>query len=126
TYLRLDLTLTRLFKYLDEKFGKDNFLLFLTSDHAVSYVPSYLVDQGIPGGYINNKENLEALEGFLKEKYGESLLLTFSNFDVFLDRQLIDQKGLDLDQVQKEVARFMLTRDGIAGALPASTLERTE
>src|SRR5690606_17045330 len=48
------------------------------------------------------------------------------NFDVFLDRQLIDQKGLDLEQVQNEVARFMLTREGIAGALPASTLERTE
>src|SRR5690606_33227621 len=109
TYLRLDRTIAKLLDYLDKNFGKDNIHLFLTSDHAASYVTSYLEDQGIPGGYIDGKERAAALQGFFNEKYGENLLLTFSNFDVFLNHQLIDEKKLDLETVQKEVARFMLT-----------------
>src|SRR5690606_3502547 len=112
--------------YLDTKFGKDNILLFLTSDHAASYVTSYLEDQGIPGGYMDGKERVAALREFLNDKYGEDLLLTFSNFDVFLNHQLINEKKLNLETVQKEVARFMLTLDGVAGTVTASTLATTE
>lgn len=126
TYLRLDLTMARLLDYLDKNFGKDNVLLFLTSDHGVSYVPDYLVEQGIPGGRFDSKSNLDRLRGFLSDKYGEDLLLSFSNYEVFLDHGLMDQKELDHEAVQKEVARFMLSLEGVAGALTASALNHTQ
>jgi predicted AlkP superfamily pyrophosphatase or phosphodiesterase len=126
TYLRLDRTMAKLLNYLDKNFGKDNILLFLTSDHAVSYVTSFLVDEGIPGGYIDNKENLTALRGFMEKKYGEDLFLTMSNFDIFLNRPLIEEKGLDLPTVQQEVAQFMMTLKGVAGAIPATVLANNE
>jgi predicted AlkP superfamily pyrophosphatase or phosphodiesterase len=126
TYLRLDLALAKLLDYLDQNFGKENILLFVTSDHAVSYVTSYLVDQGIPGGYIDNKENLTALRNFMQKKYGEDLFLTMSNFDIFLNRPLIEEKGLDLPTVQQEIAQFMMTLEGVAGAMPATVLANNE
>ena len=46
TYRRLDRTLAKLLNYLDDNFGKENILLFLTSDHAVSYVTSFMVEEG--------------------------------------------------------------------------------
>ncbi len=126
TYLRLDKTIARLLDYLDKNFGKDNVLVFLTADHAVSYVPDYLVEQGIPGGRFDSKSNIDSLRGFLTEKYGEDLLLSFSNYEVFLDHSLIDRKELDHEEVQKNVARFMLSLDGVAGAMTASTLTNTQ
>jgi predicted AlkP superfamily pyrophosphatase or phosphodiesterase len=126
TYLRLDRTMAKLLKYLDEHFGKENILLFLTSDHAVSYVTSFLVDEGIPGGYIDNKENLTELRNFMQKKYGEDLFLTMSNFDIFLNRPLIEEKGLDLPKAQQEVAEFMMTLEGVAGAIPATVLANNE
>lgn len=126
TYLRLDRALAKLLNYLDDHFGKENILLFLTSDHAVSYVTSFLVDEGIPGGYIDNKENLTALRNFMEKKYGEDLFLTMSNFDIFLNRPLIEEKGLDLPKVQQEVAQFMMTMKGVAGAIPATVLANNE
>jgi predicted AlkP superfamily pyrophosphatase or phosphodiesterase len=126
TYLRLDQTMARLLDYLDENFGKENILLFLTSDHGVAHVPDYLVDQGIPGGHFDSNKHIEALRSFLQEKYGENLLLSFSNFEVFLDHQLIDQNNLDHEEVQNTVARFMLSLDGVAGALTATALNSGE
>lgn len=126
TYLRLDRTMAKFLNYLDEKFGKDNILLFITADHAVSYVPSYLADQQIPAGYVNSKENTEALRAFLTEKYGEDLFLRSSNFDIFLRHDLIDEKGLDHEAVQNDVARFLLSRDGIAGVVTATALMQGE
>ena len=126
TYLRLDRNMAQLLDYLDENFGKDNVLLFLTADHAVSYVTSFLTDQGIPGGYIDNNENLSALKSFFEKKYGEDLMIAFSNFDVFLNRPLIEEKGLDLPTVQQEVAQFMMTLKGVAGAIPATVLANGE
>jgi len=126
TYLRLDRAMANLLDYLDENFGKENILLFLTSDHAASYVTSYLVEEGIPGGYIDNKENLTALRSFMEKKYGEDLFLTMSNFDIFLNRPLIEEKGLNLPAVQQEVAQFMMTLKGVAGAIPATVLANGE
>src|SRR5690554_1249471 len=126
TYLRLDRAMAKLLDYLDENFGKENVLLFLTSDHAASYVTSYLVEEGIPGGYIDNKENLTALRSFMEKKYGEDLFLTMSNFDIFLNRPLIEEKGLNLPAVQQEVAQFMMTLKGVAGAIPATVLANHE
>lgn len=126
TYLRLDRALAKLLNYLDKNFGKDNMLLFLTADHAVSYVTSFLVEEGVPGGYIDNKENTNALRDFLKKKYGEDLYLTMSNYDIFLNRPLIEEKGLELAKVQQEVAQFMMTLKGVAGAIPATELANGE
>lgn len=122
TYLRLDRTMARLLDYLDQNFGKDNVLLFLTADHAVAYVPDYLVSLGIPGGRFDSKAGIESLRTFLSEKYGEDLVLAFSNYGVFLNHAVMDQKGLDHEAVQKEVARFMLSLHGVAGALTATAL----
>ena len=54
TYLRLDLELERLLKGLDDKVGKGNYTVFLTSDHGAVNVPAYLKSLKIPAGYLDN------------------------------------------------------------------------
>lgn len=125
-FLRLDRVMARLLDHLDERFGRENVLLFLTSDHGVVHVPHYLVDLGIPGGLFSNGEHLRALRAYLQGRYGGDFVLSFSNQAIFLDHDFIDGNGLDHGEVQRSVARFMLTREGVAGALTAEALNGTQ
>ncbi|MBL1280923.1 MAG: alkaline phosphatase family protein [Fluviicola sp.] len=51
-YIRLDLEIKRLIEELEKRVGKNEFMLFLTGDHAVVPVPQYLIDNKLPGGYF--------------------------------------------------------------------------
>ena len=126
TYLRLDLQIARLLEYLDEEFGKENILVFLTSDHGMAHIPNYMTDQGIPGGHFDTSKKLDKLRAYLMEIYGEDFLLAFTNLDIFLDHQFIDRNNLDHREVQEKVARFMLSLEGVAGALTRESLNSGE
>lgn len=49
TYLRLDQDIERLLNYLDENYGKDQYIVFLSADHAVAEVATHMVSENIPG-----------------------------------------------------------------------------
>mgnify|MGYP006157203003 CR=1 FL=1 len=53
TYLRLDETIADFLNFLDKKVGKDNYLIFLTSDHAAAENQYFLKD---------NKYSIEPVE----------------------------------------------------------------
>jgi arylsulfatase A-like enzyme len=126
TYLRLDRGIARLLTHLDETIGTENVLLFLTSDHGVTHVPQYLTDQGIPGGHFNSSQELDKLRQYLRDNYGDDFLLANSNFELFLDHDFIDRNNLDHSDVQNDVARFVLSLDGVAGVLTADALSYGE
>ncbi|WP_215223393.1 alkaline phosphatase PafA [Echinicola shivajiensis] len=123
TYLRLDKGLGKFFDYLDKEFGKDGYLVFLTADHAVADVVNYMKSVEIPAGSLNSKFVITQLKGFMNQNYGEGKwVLNFSNGQVFLNRKLIKENGLELTKVQREVADFMLRFDGIKEAYTASDM----
>ena len=109
TYLRLDLDLTRLLDALDTKVGKGNYTVFLTADHGAIHVPAYLAEQRIPAGYVNFATLKARFNEFLKYKYGTTdVVKSVSNFQVFLDRKVIDNLDMDLEKVQEEIAYEIL------------------
>lgn len=125
-YLRLDRQLAELLGYLEQQIGKENVLVFLTSDHGAGHVPNYLRDQGVPAGNFSGSEVADTLREFLAAGYGEDLLKNFSNQQVFLDRQRIVAMGENLQDVQENVAQFLLGIDAIAGALTAHSLQSSQ
>lgn len=122
TWLRFDRQLARFLNDLDRQFGRENYLIFITTDHGVGPIPEYLARYGIPGGHFSRSEARESLRSHLQEIYGENLVLSYINEQVFLDRDRIAAMGLDLDEIQKESARYLLSLDGVAGALTAGSL----
>lgn len=123
--LRLDRYLARLLDYLDREIGMENVLLFLTSDHGAAYVPDYVTAHGIPGGHFDTTEKMEQMREFLTDRFGVDVLLAHSTRDLFLDHELMDQYNLDPVQVQTELARFVRSLEGVAGAVSAETLINT-
>ncbi|MCE9538675.1 MAG: alkaline phosphatase family protein, partial [Bacteroidetes bacterium] len=124
-YIRLDKDLAELLKFIDGYIGKNNTLVFLTADHAAPEVPSYLIDLKIPAGYVDESKIERELKGYLLKSYGDTLVLSFSNQQVFLNHVAIADKKLELKKVQDDVATFMQNAEGIAEVLTATTLNNT-
>ncbi|MBA4406124.1 alkaline phosphatase [bacterium] len=108
TYIKLDSLLADLLNMLDKQVGKGNYLLFLTSDHAGIETPSYLRDQRLPTGELNNKRFLDSLKLFCINEYGdESLIENLSNRQIFLNRELIKKNKWDIHKIERAIADYI-------------------
>lgn len=108
-YIRLDLEIARLIKELESTVGKNNFVFFITADHAVVPVPQYLTDRKLPGGYVFEAPLIEALRKKTAEKFGVDFIAAQDNNNIYFDRELIKNKGIDLRAAQdfvKEEVRY--------------------
>ena len=110
TYLRLDESLAEFISYLDKNVGKGNYLIFLTSDHGGAENVTYLKENKYDVNNINYKSIKNELIEFSKITYGEDLLLDYSNFNVFFNKDLIAQKGLDLNKVKEIFKTYLYTQ----------------
>lgn len=126
-YLRLDQELADFFDYLDKTIGKDQYLVFISADHGVAEVPSYLISENVPGGNFNSGMILNQLRGFAQAKYGEgNWILNFSNEQVFLNKDLAKDKNIDFEQMQRDIADFVLRYSGVKAAYTAIDMRNQE
>jgi predicted AlkP superfamily pyrophosphatase or phosphodiesterase len=125
--LRLDNDIEKLLKYLNDNIGKRNILVFFTSSHGVSEIPGVLESNRIPSGYFRQNQALQLLRSYLNAVYGEGAWIKgYSDKQIFLNRTLIEDAKLSLDDVQKKVARFLVQFSGVATAYPYSAFEMND
>jgi len=125
-YLRLDRDLAELLKFIDAQVGKGNALVFLTADHAAPEVPNYLTDIKVPSGYVHEKKLSDTLKKYFSKLYNDTLVLSFSNQQVFLNHKMIESKGLNLTQVEELAATFLRNFKEVAEVLTAETLNNNQ
>jgi predicted AlkP superfamily pyrophosphatase or phosphodiesterase len=126
TYLRLDLDLERLFKALDNKVGKGEYTVFLTSDHGAIDVPSYLQSVKIPSGYLNDLESKQKFSVFMDATFKTTgLIENVSNNQIFLNREKIKEMDLDLDGVQETIVDELIGYDHVDKVYSAHTISTT-
>ena len=89
TYLRLDRSIAKLLRSLNESIGKGNDTLFLTADHGAGDVPSYLESLKIPAGYTDTSILTAKLEDFLKEEFQREDLIEMVFGPVYLNHEAI-------------------------------------
>ncbi len=123
--LRLDRTLAELFRFVDAKVGLDKTLIVLSADHGAAEAPGYLMQLGFKADYVNPKnwDKTKAIAA-LKTRFGvaEKLITAYNHPYIYLNRTLIREKGLDLAEVERAVAREMTQFDGVALAIAGSSL----
>lgn len=125
TYLRLDQDLERLFNKLDQEVGKGNYSVFLTADHAAVHVPAYLESVKIPGGYFSTSDFKVKLNEFLQEEYGaKGLVKNFSNFQIFLNYEKLEELDLDLAEVEEAIANEVVNYDGVFEVFTAQEMRK--
>jgi len=117
TYLRLDRDLAEIITYLERNYGKDNFLLFLTADHAAAYVPAELTDLKMNAGYFSYKAYADSLKDYLYKGYNDSnLVSSIINNQVYLNHVRLNQEQVNLSAIEDDIATFSLAFKGIANA----------
>jgi predicted AlkP superfamily pyrophosphatase or phosphodiesterase len=121
---RLDREIEDLMTYLVDSIGKMNILIYFTSSHGISEVPAVLENNGIPSGYFRQDQALYLVKSYLKALYGEGEWIKgYSERQIYLNRTLLEDSRIPLEDVQKKVARFIVQFSGIASAYPYSAFE---
>lgn len=124
TYLRLDKDLADFFQFLDKQVGKNNYTLFLTADHAAVHAPSYLQSLKIPAHYLN-MTNFKKFVLKTTKKYFNSIELieNISNYQIFLNKEKLENLGLDVNTVAQKLADEVVNYPEIYKAVTARTLQ---
>lgn len=108
-YLRLDKNIEDFLIFLDKEYGQGNYLVFLSADHGGSPTPSYMAKHNGAFGYWKSAPLVTKIEEELIKEFGEGRwLLNESNHNIFLNRNLISQKKLKLNDIQDKVAALTL------------------
>ena len=123
---RLDRTLAELFAYVDEKVGLEKTLIVLSADHGQPEIPGHLHELGIGNARHFDTDALDKAPAIaaLKAKFGlgEELIEAYNQPYLYLNRELIREKGLDQAEVEKAVAEELVKFDGIAAAVSSTAL----
>jgi predicted AlkP superfamily pyrophosphatase or phosphodiesterase len=110
TYLRLDKQIARILDALDNTVGKGNYLLFLTSDHAVKPNGAYLQENHLPNGSLDDKVVTDSLRSYCLRHYGyDNLIETVNDNQVYFNHQLIESKKTDLHELNTSLISYLRT-----------------
>ena len=123
---RLDRTLAELLAYVDKKVGLENTLIVLSADHGQPEVPGHLAERGIANAHYFDTDALDKTPAItaLKKQFGigEELIREFFPPYLYLDRELIREKGLDQGAVEQAIAEELMKFDGVAAAVSSTAL----
>lgn len=122
---QLDLQLADLLSFVEEHIGLQNTLVVLSADHGGAENPGYLETLGIEA-QLFSFDNLDTTSGIqrLKDRFGagRQLIQSFSAPYVYLNRDLMRDLDLDINEVELAVAQELQQLPGIAFAVTSSTL----
>ena len=118
TYIRLDKSIAELLAFLDKEVGKNQYTVFLTADHGVAQIPQDLMDQGVEVGYYSESDILESVDNKLVAIYNqENLIESFSNFQFFINHDLVNSLNLDAELIEKQILAASLEIKSVKSGL---------
>jgi len=122
-YLRLDKEIQNLLQKIDVKVGLDKTLIFVFGNQTAVHSPSELGENKIPAGYFNADRSMALLSTYLIALYGQERWIEgYYGKNIFLNKQKIEEKKLNMREMQQTISEFMLEFEGIQAAYPASQL----
>lgn len=126
-YLRLDLEIEKFLEYLDETYGKGEYLVFLSADHGVADVATYMESENVPAGNARVSYLSGQLKGYTNAIYGAGdWILNISNDQVFLNTKLAREKDVDIDDMEEDLAQFLLKFNGIKEVYTSTAMRNSE
>jgi predicted AlkP superfamily pyrophosphatase or phosphodiesterase len=127
TYIRLDQDISDILKTVEKNIGYENTVLFITADHGVVSEPKELLERNIPSGYFDGSIMKTELSTHLKSVYGEGdWIKNYSNNHLFLNHDLIVEKNINLEEIQRKCAQFFLKYEWVKNTYTSTQLNENE
>lgn len=124
TYVRLDRSIAELLIFLDREIGPHNYVLTLTADHGGATVPAYLQELKVPAGYFRRDSLATTFRNALETRWGDpELLKSFSNEQIFLDHDRLQQLGLEKEEVIGLLSELAMGFPGVGYVLDQNQLQ---
>ncbi len=120
-YLRLDKDIQYLLQKIDVKIGLDKTLVFMFANQTDFHSPTELGINKIPAGYFNARRSMALLSTYLMAIYGQERWIDgYYGKNIFLNKQKIEEKKINLHEMEQSVADFMLEFEGVQSAFTAT------
>ncbi len=115
TYIRLDRDLARFMNFLDKKYGKNNVLVFLTSDHGGAETPAHLNKLRIPAGVFAESKLQDTLVYTLNKVFGTptDFIKDVSNQQIWLNWSSIAGSGIEPELITAAIEDFLVAQAGV-------------
>ena len=124
---RLDLLLADLLSFLEDRVGRERFLLVLSSDHGMSPIPETVAGANPQASRIFPFALTRELNSFLRSAFGvEQDLALGATLWLYLNPEAVAEAGLDIEQVAGKAAEWLEARPEIARAIRADRLGSCE
>jgi predicted AlkP superfamily pyrophosphatase or phosphodiesterase len=125
TYLRLDKDIADFLSYLDKTLGKNNYLIFLSADHAVANVPGFMEENKLPGGLVSNSFLRKGIDSLMQKKFNlNKSVITVMNNQVYFDHQIIEQQQADFEKVKLATLNYLKKQNGIVDAINLQAVQQ--
>lgn len=131
SYLHLDKYIGELITFIENRYGKNNVLFYLTSNTSASYPVDYLKEEfKLPVDYFSPENAIALLTSFLNITYGQDKWIEYyDEAQIYLNHNLIKKKNISLAEIGNETSSFFNQFEGVqlsltkdqAGAGDAST-----
>lgn len=127
TYLRLDKDIAAFLVFLDNKYGKNNYLLFLSADHGSPQIGEFLRSKKYhTAGSLNSNTLIKDINAVCKEKFGlPNIAKKIYDYDLYLDHRVIDSAGLNEKEIKKVIVSYLKTVPEVWNAFDMDDLYQT-
>jgi predicted AlkP superfamily pyrophosphatase or phosphodiesterase len=130
-YIRLDKNIETLLSKLDAAVGKNQYVLFLTADHAVADVPSYMKDLKMPGDNLKTSTLKAGLTDYLKQYFPDrNIIEEFAGDQIYLNSDMFNgdprSSGVDYLVATELIRNYLLRQDGIAEVYTRQMLQSAD
>ncbi|MDR2413423.1 MAG: alkaline phosphatase family protein [Odoribacteraceae bacterium] len=123
--LRLDDELRALFSLLDASAAAGKYTLFLTFAEARELLPPELERLKLPAGYFSVARAVALTRSYLGLLYGDGeWIIDHDPGQLYLNRDLIEQRGVDPREIQDRVAGIWINFEGVDRVMTAYSLAR--
>ncbi len=123
TYLRLDMAIAQLLDLIDQKVGLNNVLIFVSSTGYFEGEGKEVSSFGVPTGEFYPKRAVSLLNMYLMAIYGEQRWVEgYHNGQIFLNRKVIADKLIDIDEIQTKAAEFLIQMTGVQDVITSHQL----
>lgn len=123
-YLRLDKEFAKFFEYLDDRYGRDGYLFFITADHGVSQSPGFLKEHDLPTGVYGRGMN-EAVAQAVSDRYGiDDIVEAATSSQIYLNWDNVEKQNKDVDhnELMHFVSQELKKHAGVNDAWPSQDL----
>ena len=126
TYLRLDKDIADFIKYLDKRLGKGNYLTFLTADHGVAHIPTFLAEHKLPGGTFSDEEFTKEINVEIDTKFGlKKVVQSVQNYQVYLNFAEVEKQGKDKAAIVSDVIKLLKQKPYIINVFETEKIMQT-